>query len=57
MPTLYNATNSGYRQQYQASAPLSADEIDMLLAKLARGHISTAQEEYADLKRVLCRGD
>ena len=47
--------NTPYGQQYQPSISLSAEEIDALLAKLARGHISTAQEEYADLKRILCR--
>lgn len=38
---------------YTVAPVLSRADIDALLAKLARGHISTQQEEYADLKRVL----
>ena len=37
----------------QGSVLLSSSEIDLLLNKLARGHLSTCQEEYADLKRAL----
>ncbi len=40
--------------EFQASKLLSSDEIDSLLVKLARGHLSTMQEEYADLKKMLC---
>ena len=32
---------------------LSGSEIDTLLDRLARGHLSTFQEEYADLKQAL----
>ena len=39
---------------FQRATLLSADEIENLLVKLARGHLSTMQEEYADLKKVLC---
>lgn len=38
---------------------LTPSEIDTLLDRLARGHLSTFQEEYADLKRalfVVCQG-
>ena len=35
------------------SARLSGSEIDTLLDRLARGHLSTFQEEYADLKQAL----
>lgn len=50
-----NVVNAAFNQQYQAPALLSAEEVDTLLAKLARGHIGTMQEEYAALKKVLCR--
>ena len=36
-----------------ASRLLSSAEIDTLLDRLARGHLSTFQEEYADLKQAL----
>jgi hypothetical protein len=36
-----------------ASRLLSSAEIDTLLNRLARGHLSTLQEEYADLKQAL----
>ena len=32
---------------------LSSSEIDFLLNKLVHGHLSTVQEEYADLKKAL----
>jgi hypothetical protein len=54
MPTTITAANQTINQQYQASMLLSPAEIDTLLAKLARGHIGTMQEEYAELKKVLC---
>lgn len=46
--------NTGNTTEFQSSPRLSADEIDSLLVKLARGHLSTMQEEYADLKKMLC---
>ena len=48
-------TSTKKANQAQAShiPMLSLSEIDMLLAKLARGHLSTGQEEYADLKKAL----
>ena len=49
-----NAAHIGNVSQFQPATLLSADEIENLLVKLARGHLSTMQEEYADLKRVLC---
>ena len=39
---------------FQSVTPLSAAEIESLLIKLARGHLSTMQEEYAALKKMLC---
>ena len=38
---------------FYASPRLSEDQIALLLKRLARGHISTQAEEYADLKRAL----
>lgn len=49
-----NAVVTGNNAEFQASHRLSADEIENLLVKLARGHLSTMQEEYADLKKMLC---
>lgn len=49
-----SAVNIENTAEFQASKRLSADEIENLLVKLARGHLSTMQEEYADLKRMLC---
>ncbi|MDB5490851.1 MAG: hypothetical protein JWO78_700 [Micavibrio sp.] len=49
-----NVVNVSFNQQYQPPTLLSSEEIDTLLAKLARGHIGTMQEEYAELKKVLC---
>jgi hypothetical protein len=40
-------------EQFQQSGILSSIEIDGLIIKLAKGHLSTMQEEYADLKKVL----
>jgi hypothetical protein len=36
-----------------ASRLLSSAEIDTLLDRLARGHLSTFQEDYTDLKQAL----
>ncbi len=49
-----SALNIDNTAEFQASKRLSADEIESLLVKLARGHLSTMQEEYADLKKMLC---
>ena len=49
-----NVVNVSFNQQYQPTNQLSSQEIDTLLAKLARGHIGTMQEEYAELKKMLC---
>ena len=54
MRSAANVVNVSFNQQYQPSTLLSTEEIDTLLAKLARGHIGTMQEEYAELKKVLC---
>lgn len=54
MPATMNATNQPINQQFQSSMLMTPAEIDTLLAKLARGHIGTMQEEYAELKKVLC---
>lgn len=49
-----SAMNIEKTAEFQASKRLSADEVESLLVKLARGHLSTMQEEYADLKKMLC---
>lgn len=54
MSVTMNAVRARNTVEFQPSRSLSADEIESLLVKLARGHISTMQEEYADLKKVLC---
>lgn len=51
-----SAVKIGNTKESQPSGRLSADEIENLLVKLARGHLSTMQEEYADLKKMLCGG-
>lgn len=54
MSIAINAVSTRNIIEFQSSRSLSADEIESLLVKLARGHLSTMQEEYADLKKMLC---
>jgi|GEM_PF-6210130 hypothetical protein len=54
MSVAINAVSTGNIIEFQSSQFLSAAEIDNLLVKLARGHLSTMQEEYADLKKMIC---
>ena len=53
MRTVANHATQSKITYIQDSTILSHSEIDFLLNKLARGHLSTCQEEYADLKKVL----
>ena len=53
-PTNVMGNVIGNVMPFQSVTPLSAAEIENLLVKLARGHLSTMQEEYAALKKMLC---
>lgn len=55
MSIAINAVSTRNIIEFQSSRSLSADEIESLLVKLARGHLSTMQEEYADLKKNALR--
>lgn len=52
MPAIANPMSTE-TAHFMAVPLLSPSEIEDLLKKLARGHISTMQEEYAALKKVL----
>jgi hypothetical protein len=53
MNMLSSQTNQSKFLQFQASHLLEPSEIDFLLSELARGRLSTYQEEYGALKKAL----